>query len=107
MKTAANARTLMNSLFIVGPGKDDLGNAVHLLYSYGAPSKINNSGYDSSQSEDKCHQTLTRTSTHVLIQQIWQIHVVTISNALVLNVNQSLSSVSRGATCRERTTMIQ
>jgi len=107
VKTAANARTLMNSPSIIGPGKDDLGNAVHLLYSYDALSKIINSGYDSSQSEDKCHQTLTRTSTHMLIQQFRQIHVVTISSALVLNVNQSLSSVRRGVTCRERTTMIQ
>ena len=49
MKTAANARTLMNSLSIIGPGKDDLGNTAHLLYSYDAPSKIINSGHDSSQ----------------------------------------------------------
>ena len=49
MKTAANARTLMNSLSIIGPGKDDLGNTAHLLYSYDAPSKIINSGYDSSR----------------------------------------------------------
>ena len=49
--------------------------------------------------------SVTCTNTHMLIQQFRQIHVVTISNALVPSVNQSLSLVRRGVTCRER--MIQ
>jgi len=46
--------------------------------------------------------SVTCTNTHMLIQQFRQIHVVTISNALVPSVNQSLSLVRRGVTCRER-----